>query len=236
MALGVPRDEDPSDDYLMDKTEYVVSYNRRLNAPNWAAWKLDASDLGHASRSPGFRSDETLPAGFYVVRDGDYARSGYDRGHLCPSADRTSSPATNAATFVFTNVHPQLHELNAGPWEELEVHERELAHGGKTLYVVAGGLFDREPPRIGHDRDPAHRVAVPKASYKVIVALARGESARDVRPTTATIAVIMPNEKEAGRHAWTDYVRTIREVEQASGYDFDTRLPPAIQEAIETKR
>jgi endonuclease G len=235
LALGLPRDADDSDDLLLDKGEYVVSYNPRLNAANWAAWRVVRADLGHAGRSPAFRSDEALPRNVYVVKDADYHGSGYDRGHLCPSADRTSSPAVNATTFVFTNAHPQVHELNAGPWEDLEKHERELAKSGKDVYIVAGGLFDREPPRIGHDPDASHRVAVPRASFKVIVALEHGQRAEDVSTSTPTIAVVMPNSREATGRAWTDYKTTIHDVERQSGYDFDARVPRATQEAIETR-
>src|SRR6478672_6135006 len=43
-ALGLPVDDDASDDYVMDKGEYVVSYNHVRNVPNWVSWKIDASD------------------------------------------------------------------------------------------------------------------------------------------------------------------------------------------------
>ena len=235
VALGAPRDGDPSDDYLMDKVQYVVDYNARLNGPNWVAWHLDRRDLGRAPRSPGFKPDDALPQGFYVVKDHDYTGSGYDRGHLCPSADRTASPALNATTFVMTNVHPQLHELNAGPWEKLEEHERELAKRGRDLYIVAGGVFDREPKRIGRDPDPAHRVAVPKASYKIIVVLEPGQGAESVRPDTEVIAVVMPNTPEVKDHAWSEYAVTIRDVERTTGYDFLGRVPQGVQDVVETR-
>lgn len=235
VALGVPTDADPSDDYLMDKDQFVLSYSPKLNAPNWASWNLDRRHLGRAPRSMRFRSDDALPAGFYVVKDHDFVGSGYDRGHLCPSADRTASPAANAATFVLTNVHPQLHDLNAGPWEKLEEHERDLARRGKELYIVAGGVFDREPKRIGRDPDPAKRVAVPRASYKVIVVLEQGQGLESVGTDTEVIAVVMPNAPGARDHAWTDYAVSVRAVEGETGYDFLGRVPKTVQEAIESR-
>lgn len=235
VALGVPRDGDDSDDWLLDRELFVTSYNPKLNAPNWVAWNLDDRYLGHAPRSPGFHSDTGLPKAFYVVRDDDYVGSGYDRGHLCPSADRTRDDAMNKATFVFTNAHPQFHELNAGPWEKLETHERELARQGKEVYIVAGGIFDPEPTRIGRAKEPGHRVAVPRASYKVIVVLERGQDARAVRADTKVIAAIMPNTREAKLHEWTDYAVSIREVERATGYDFLARVPRDVQDVVETR-
>jgi endonuclease G, mitochondrial len=236
VALGVPSDADASDDHLLDKQEYVVSYNHRLNAPNWAAWNLARKHLGTAPRSRGFRSEQGLPRGFYVVTDADYAGSGYDRGHLCPSADRTATPAANAMTFILSNVHPQLHELNAGPWAKLEEHERALARQGKELYIVAGGLFEPQPKRIGKEHEDGKRVAVPRASYKVIVVVGEGQGLASVTAESEVIAVVMPNDVEAKPHPWTDYAVSIRDVETASGYDFDARVPKAVQETLENRR
>lgn len=233
VALGVPKDADDSDDYLVDRTQFVLSYNQRWNAPNWVAWHLDASDLGTTKRSGKFHSDTGLPSSFYVVQDSDYAGSGYDRGHLCPSADRTASLDTNRATFVFTNMHPQMHELNAGPWEKLESYERELARRGKSLFIVAGGMFDAEPKRIGKDANPAHRVAVPKASYKIVVVLEPQQGPDSVTSRTETIAVVMPNDRSTRDRDYTEYRTSIREIERATGYDFLSRVPRDVQDAVE---
>ena len=150
VALGIPTDSDPSDDYLIDHGIYVVSYNPRKNVPNWVAWALDRSFLGHVRRKNDFRPDPLLPADFYHVIPQDYHDSGYDRGHLCPSADRQDSPSDNSLTFLMTNIQPQLHELNEGPWEKLEEYERELARRRDAeLFIVAGGIFDSDTKASG---------------------------------------------------------------------------------------
>jgi DNA/RNA endonuclease G (NUC1) len=141
LALGIPRDADPSDDYLLDERSYVVSYSAHKREPNWVAWRLDSSYLGHVKRRNDFRPDSLLPAELYHVNESDYLHSGYDRGHMCPSADRSDSTADNSLTFLFTNMEPQLHELNAGPWEKFEQYERQRAERGEILYIVAGGVF-----------------------------------------------------------------------------------------------
>jgi DNA/RNA endonuclease G (NUC1) len=43
----------------------------------------------------------------------------------------------------------------------------------------------------------------------------------------------MPNDPTAGRRAWTDFVTSVDEVETATGYDFLSRVPEAIQRVIE---
>jgi len=230
VALGIPTDSDPSDDYLLDHDIYVVSYNPNKNVPNWVAWALDRSFLGHVRRKNDFRPDASLPSTFYHVTPQDYHDSGYDRGHLCPSADRDDSPTNNSLTFLMTNMQPQLHELNAGPWEKLEEHERELAHRRDAeLFIVAGGIFDKDYRSIGHG------VAVPKANFKIIVALRQGQSASDVKSETKVISVIMPNEPGVGSRPWTDYLTSVDVIEQATGYDFLTNVTKGVQDVIEAR-
>ena len=93
-----------SNNYLMVKSQYKLSYNNSKHTENWVSWHLYASDLGSAPRQDDFRADTTLPSGWYRVTGTEYSGSGFDRGHLCPSADRTSSITNNSATFLMTNI------------------------------------------------------------------------------------------------------------------------------------
>jgi len=227
LALGEPRDADPSDDLVLDHRVLVLSFNSRRQVPNWVAWRLVAEDLGEAPRSGAFHADELLPPGIPGPRPRDYARSGFERGHMCPSGDRTATEAANEETFVMTNMQPQRHALNAGPWEGLERFERSLATAGQQLFVVAGGVFDEQPATL------ASGIAVPRASFKVIVALAPGEDAADVTASTTTYAVIMPNSADVAGTRWFDHLVSIDEVERQSGYDFLTRVAPDTQARLE---
>jgi endonuclease G len=228
VALGIPKDADDSDDLLMDERAYVVSYNPKREAANWVAW-LDERDLGDTDRSGDFRADDRLPANVYHVTPGDYARSGFDRGHLCPSADRTDTAEDNSLTFLMSNMHPQRPELNRVTWKALEEHERGLAKEHHELYIVAGGIFDANPPTIGHG------VAVPKADYKIIVVLAEGQGVESVTTSTEVIAVVMPNDPSAKERPWAAYATSVDEVERQSGYDFLSKVPEAVQKVIEAK-
>ena len=227
LILGEPKDADPSDELLLDHRVFVLSFNPRRLVPNWVAWRLVAEDLGVAPRSGAFHADELLPPGVPGPRPRDYARSGFERGHMCPSGDRTVTEAANEETFVMTNMQPQRHALNAGPWEGLERFERSLAAAGQQLFVVAGGVFDEQPATL------ASGIAVPRASFKIIVALGPGEDAADVTASTTTYAVIMPNSAAVSGTRWFDHLVPIDEVERQSGYDFLTGVAPATQTALE---
>jgi endonuclease G len=229
LALGLPTDGDASDDVLLDHRYFVVSYNPRRRVPNWVAWRLEAADLGPAVRKDDFHPDQLLPPPLYRVGPDDYRGSGFDRGHMCPSADRTSTPEANSATFVMTNMQPQRHELNAGPWEELETFERQLATQNRRVFIVAGGLFDAAPATIG----PA--IAVPRANYKILVVLGPGEGAAAVDASTRVYAVVMPNATTAATTHWPQYLATVDEIERDSGYDFLTAVPAAVADPLEAR-
>lgn len=229
LALGQPRDRDPSDDVILDHGVFVVSYNPTKLVPNWVAWRLVATDLGDVERTDAFRSDPMLPAGGVGPQPRDYARSGYDRGHMCPSGDRTATVAANEETFVMTNMEPQVHALNAGPWKGLETFEREVAQHDKQVFVVAGGLFDAASPTL------ASGEAVPRANFKVIVVLERGNGTGSVNDATTTYAVIMPNSLTVARTRWHDYLVSIDEVERQSGYDLLSLVPEQVQQRLEAR-
>jgi endonuclease G len=230
LQLGTPIDADESDDLLLDHGQYVSSYNPIRHVPNWVAWRLSGDDLGQADRRDDFRPDPDLPLGVFRATPRDYLRSGYDRGHLCPSADRTRSAEANATTFLMTNIQPQVHELNAGPWERLAVYARTLARSNDlVLYIVAGGLFGAHPTLIGH------ALAVPDFSYKIVCAVQRGQSVTELSVNTKVLAVKMPNQHSIAGHAWTEYLVSVDELERESGYDFMPGIPEPLQELLESQ-
>jgi endonuclease G len=230
VALGVPTDSDSSDDVLLDRGAYVASYNPKHRGPNWVAWRLEHADIGPARRRNDFRIDPGLPRSVFHVEPRDYTHSGYERGHMCPSGDRTRDVDQNSITFLMTNMLPQVHELNDGPWKKLEEYERELTgNGGEVVYVVAGGLFTDTQPKIGRG------VSVPVATYKIIVALRAGQTATQLTAETDLIGVIMPNDASVGAHVWSDYLTSVDAIEKATGYDFLSRVAEPIQRVIEAR-
>ncbi len=247
-AMGVPYDAFPADDLWLPKAQYVVSYNRFRNAPNWVAWRLRADDLGDTGRTrQRFAPDPQLPSGVYRVLDGDYAGSGYDRGHLCPSASRTAVPEDNAATFLTTNIVPQRHDVNAGAWEDLERWTTDTARQGWDLYIIAGGVWPavcatnlaaggNSPtascPSIGRSNDPARRVAIPLSTWKVILVVPRGAGPESVNASTPVVAVDMPNDGRAGAD-WHRYITTVDAIEARTGYELFANVSQAAQAMLE---
>lgn len=236
IAMGIPTrtakgSSEPNDNILIQKPQYALSYNASNQIANWVSWLVSASWFGDAPRHKGkFLSDSSLPEGIYRVRHDDYSGSGYDRGHMVRSEERTRNPEDNKATFLMTNILPQYHDLNAGPWLRLEEYCQELAQKeGKELYISAGGILQKQPETIGKG------VAVPDSFYKIIVALNPGENADNVDGETRIIAVIMPNSKGIIGEGWGQYRVSVNEVEKKAGYDFLPALADNIEELLESR-
>lgn len=212
--------------YLMVKTQYALSYHRDNGEANWVSWHLDNTWLGSTPRQDDFRADTTLPAGWYQVQATDYSGSGFDRGHMCPSGDRTISVSANSATFLMTNMIPQMPANNQGPWASLESYSRTLVSQGNELYIVSGGQGLQYFIANGH-------VAVPAQTWKVIIVLTNGSNdVGRVTTSTRTIAVVMPNSGSIGSD-WRAYRVSVDQVEAITGFDFFSSVSPSIQNVIE---
>jgi len=212
--------------YLMEKPQYSMSYSRDNGGPNWVSWHLDTSWLGSAPRQDDFRADTTLPTGWYRVQATDYSGSGFDRGHMCPSADRTVTIAANSATFLMTNMIPQLPANNQGVWANLESYSRTLVSQGNELYIISGGHGLQFFIANGH-------VAVPAQTWKVIIVLPVGSNdVSRVTTSTRTIAVVMPNSGTIGSD-WRAYRVSVDQVEAITGFDFFSSVSSGIQAVIE---
>ena len=243
---GATDDVSNKDNFLMVKPQFVLSYNNSKGGPNWASWHLKATDIGKLDRGD-FHADTSLPAGFVRITKANYTNSGFDRGHVVNSKDRTANRINNNATFNMTNILPQAPQSNQGPWKRLEDFERKLASAGNELYIVAGAfgaggsgeiqtrkgrkLIKRTP--VSATKIAGGRVRVPKTFWKVIIVLPEGTST--ITNDTRAIAVCMPNKQGTRNVDWRKYVTTIRTVEGATGYDFLSETPKSIQNAIEIR-
>ncbi|MDQ3799157.1 MAG: DNA/RNA non-specific endonuclease [Acidobacteriota bacterium] len=213
--------------YLMEKPQYALSYHRDNGTPNWVSWHLDSSWLGSAPRQDDFRADTSLPSGWYRVTASDYTNSGYDRGHMCPSADRTLTVADNSSTFLMTNMIPQAPDNNQQTWANLESYSRTLAGGGNELYIISGGQGTGGFIAAG-------RVAIPAYTWKVIMVLPSGTSdVSRVTSSTRLIAVWMPNQNGISSD-WRAFRVSVDYVESMTGYDFFSNVPDVVESQIES--
>ncbi len=230
IALGNPSHagQENIDNYIIDREQYVLAYSQSHGVLRWASWVLSRDWVGQTERQNDFRPDGILPKGTYQVTPGDYTNSGYDRGHMVPSADRTFSKKDNSATFLMTNIFPQTPENNRGPWKELENYCRDLLYQhNKTLYII-GGVYGQKQT-IAKDR-----VIPPSRTWKVIIIFDGEATIDNVTYDTEVIAVDMPNGDRLDEQ-WQLYQTSIDRIELATGYDLLSDVPDAIQIDIEAR-
>lgn len=242
VLLGIPdgavADANVRDRYLMLKPFYAVSYNEPAGVPNWVSWRLTRYDaMGNAERKQSFDADDALPPGFRRVTHKDYSGSGFDRGHLCPHADRDFSKEMAWSTFVMSNIIPQAPNLNQKAWNQFENYCRMLANKqNKRLYVTAGGVGRGGRGTAGLKQVIADgKVTVPAECWKVVVAIPEDDGTDDAGKVDASarvIAVLMPNDDAKVDYAWAGFRVSPAEIEGRTGYRFFDRLRPDVADAL----
>jgi endonuclease G len=222
--------------YLLTRSQYAVGYNRDAGKPIWVSWHLAQADLGSAPRQDDFRADASLPAGWYQVKPTDYSSSGFDRGHNCPSADRTATVSDNSATFLMSNMMPQAPNNNQQTWGNLEDYCRKLVGQGNELYIVCGSYGRGGTGNAGYYTTIASgKVTVPANCWKVVVVLSAGnDDVSRVTSSTRVIAVNTPNDNGLSS-AWGGYRTSVDAIEAASGLDLLSALPVGVQNAVEAR-
>jgi endonuclease G, mitochondrial len=226
-----------SENYLIARPQYALSYAKTKGTPNWVAWELNASWLGDSGRVGKFAPDEELPADWERVKPSDYTGSGFDRGHMVNSEDRSRSAQDNIPTFLMTNIIPQSPDNNRGVWVELENYCRKLVRSGKELFIVSGGHGQGGIGEKGWKATVGRgKVIVPAVTWKVILVLDKPDSGvAGVDRHTRTIAVIVPNKQGIKSDPWQQYRVSVNEVENLTGYKFFTSVPADIRSAINSK-
>ncbi|HEY4788117.1 MAG TPA: DNA/RNA non-specific endonuclease, partial [Bacteroidales bacterium] len=230
MLLGNPSnatsDIANANNYLMVKPQYCLSYSNSKLTPNWTSWHVTLSDLGSTPRQDDYRADVTLPAGWYQAVTNEYSGSGFDRGHMCPSADRTSSVTNNSATFLMTNMIPQAPNNNQVTWADLENYCRTLVNAGNELYIISGPNGKGGTGSNGYAETVGHGVLVPSQTWKIVVVLPNGDNDLSrITTSTRVIAVLMPNNQTVSGHPWGYYRVSVDQIESLTGYDFLSKVP-----------
>ena len=218
------------DNFLLARPQYVLGYNNAAREPNWVSWNFTPADRGPADRTDAFAADPALPAGFVVIDENSYRNSGYDRGHMCPSADRTATVADNEATFYMTNIVPQSPDNNQGPWARFEDDCRRFADLGNELLIISG-------PSGFNGTAIASGVAIPGFVWKIAVVVPNGPGPARDRITAATrvIAIKMPNVAGIRSTPWQNFVTSAGQIERETGLTFFGEVPPAIGAALRAK-
>ena len=221
---------------------YSVEWDCDKRSQRWSCYQMYAANRVQKTKryypdqSKGelqYPFDPDLPAGSYFSYD-PFWGSGYDHGHICPSADRLYSVTANVQTFYLTNMQPQFNIFNSGLWQNMENKLRSwMSTGSKaedTLYVCKGGTIDIVNSE-GGVKDPilttlSNGLIVPKYFFMALL--------RKSKTGYKGLAFWAEHLKEDHSHdPLSNYVINIRELERRTGIDFFCNLPDAIEEDVE---
>lgn len=218
---------------------YSLEWDSQKRSQRWSCYQMYASNTAGTSnvgrydtQQNGYPQDPDIPASKRFASD-PYWGSGYDHGHICPSADRQYSEEANMQTFYISNMQPQRNVFNAGLWAKMESQVRSWNSNAfrDTLFVCKGGTIDTIPD--SSIKDPVMR----KLSSGLIV------------PHYFFMAVLCKNsqgykamafwtehyETDHTKDALSTYVVNVRDLEEKTGIDFFCNLPDDVEERVETQ-
>lgn len=166
-----------------------------------------------------------------------YGARGYDRGHMLPQASRYNNYEPNRMTYYGTNMMPQNSTLNQNIWATLEGKVRDW--GGlqtyDTLYVVTGAAF-KSTKTIDNANGP---IAVPSHCWKVLLRQ-RGNQNRQISQFKAdelkAIGFVFTNDDAGAATSIESAVRSVKEIEELTGFKFFRNLDPAVADAVKSQK
>ena len=222
IEIGYPKSK--HGEQVVQHQAMVLGYDEKHEQARWVMHMvLPDIEQGNTSRTNDFREDSLVTTGTAVKAD--YWYSGYDRGHLAPSADFRWSPIALSESYFYSNMSPQLPELNREKWAELENFIRDYVLAKKEpVYIVTGPVLNDSLPTMkneGREND----VSIPEMYYKVII----DNSGKEKRG----IAFIIPNGNCT--YPISSYATSIDVVERLTGIDFFSSLIEGESEKIEKK-
>jgi endonuclease G len=217
----LPACKAPDDITVLNKRGFVVGYSPSLRHPVWVAYKVyPAGNRTPPPRPALFKPDPAAP---HSPQHKEYAKSGYDRGHMAPNLAIATcyGKAAQEQTFQTSNICPQRPSLNQGPWADAEYRIADLwpdCYG--DVWVITGALSTPADSRL------ASGIDVPTAFYQVVVAQKNGK--------IRAFAVCMPQTLHRHTPARTTLI-SIDDLEKLTGFDFLADLPVDVQKDLEAQ-
>lgn len=196
---------------------YSLSYNESHEQAEWVAYELKEDHITRTNfKRPYFEVDNAVKTNSAHWKN--YKQSGYDRGHLCPAADRKYSKAAHDETFLTSNISPQRHDFNSGIWNTLEQKVRYWANKHDSVFVVSGGVLEDNLKTIGSEE-----VSVPDYFYKIICDYNNGQP--------KLIAFLMKH--ESSNRPLYEFVVSVNDIEARTGIDFFYQFEDTLEERLE---
>ncbi|MDY3289953.1 MAG: DNA/RNA non-specific endonuclease, partial [Sodaliphilus sp.] len=103
---------DATPDEVVTLNGFTVHFNAAHHIPNYVVYRLLRSHIGgKASYSGTFTCADSVNG---CAEPSEYAKSGYQRGHMAPAADMKWSKQALEQSYTMLNICPQRKNLNTG--------------------------------------------------------------------------------------------------------------------------
>ena len=211
----------PGDEVIVHPGHSLV-WNDTYKVPKWTAHIIMPDIMeGNLARIDTFLPDPLIKTNTALITS--YWYSGYDRGHMVPSADMRWSMDALKATYLYSNVSPQKPELNRGAWADLEDWMRRYVHySGHRVFVVTAPILGKGMPLLNKPNAEAD-VSAPPYFFKAMVDIDG--------PVKKGIAFVMKN--GLNDQGILSYAVSIDSVEALSGLDLFPALADTLENRIE---
>ncbi|GAA0721697.1 hypothetical protein GCM10009430_23320 [Aquimarina litoralis] len=236
ITFGNPSDAGTSStNYYLSKPDFSLSYNNNTGTANWVSWHLSSAWTGDTPRCNCFKRDNDLPSSFFRATSSDYTNSGFDRGHLCPSADRNGTEDSNENTYYMSNIAPQAPDNNRKSWANFESYLRSLTLDGNEVHIIAGVAGSGGIGGNGFATTiDGGNITVPDSFWKVALILPNGTNdINRVTTSTRVIAINIPNDQGITSD-WTQFRTSVDAIESLTGYDLFENITNSIESVIES--
>lgn len=204
---------------------FQLCYRESYEQAEWVSYTITRAELVKVTgRTNDFRPDTQISTGSAELSD--YKGSGFDRGHLAPSADMTWSKESASDSFLLSNMSPQRPAFNRKMWKTLEESVRSWADYFGHVVVITGPLLEKDSSQ--YETIGANKVSVPEFYYKALLTSVTVQG----REKYIALAFIMPNENIKGS-IW-DFACNVDQVEKRSGLDFFSLLLDFEEKIVES--
>ena len=199
---------------------YTMGYDKAKRLALWAAYPLHSCYTQGISRERHWGYDPTLAPGEQMTGG---VSAPYNRGHQVANADRRVSNLANDQISYYSNMTAQRSNFNSGVWAALEGRVRGWMCAD-TLYVVTGAAF-KSTKTIDNANGP---IAVPSHCWKVLLRQ-RGNQNRQISQFKA-------DELKGAATSIESAVRSVKEIEELTGFKFFRNLDPAVADAVKSQK
>ena len=201
---------------------HSLVWDEMHHVPKWTA-HIVLPDImkGSLARIDTFKPDPDVKGRTDLFDE--YWNSGFDRGHMVPSADMRWSQKALEATYLYSNIAPQKAEMNRETWADLEDWGRRYVHyAQEKVFIVTGPVLAEGLPTL-NTPTTIEKVSIPVYCFKAFADLEGAEK--------KGIAFVMNN--GPAEKNMLSYAVSIDSVEKLTGLDLFPALDDGTEAAIE---